>query len=463
LISILIALPNSSQGKKKPRTEWRVVLRDSAGAGVHLSWSDALDAAQRDLEQQVRDIGSTVDAFLAGVVLVKIERLPGSEKTAAVALEALPFNALSLTSLKVLRLAGEQGLLSDAVIAVLLQPSLREVDLPGQRLTAERLVSLFGPGGAPSRPRFPELGALRLRRNALGRLPQPVLSQLPALAHLDLSENALESVPGELFQLCPALRSLNLERNARLTVRGLDFRACELRSLLLGLSRLDYIPNLATIASLTDLSLFSLHIQALGPRRDPLEHFEALPVHAEVLRSNAPPLSLFPASKEGCAEVKAALVPLLRSSGSWHALLGALIAKMSGEALYRRLLAQDLAGTGGLHHVLAMIAGPEPVALDACVAVSTLVEHHPSELVQAHAVSLPSAEQARPWRASRSSRPWRPASAWLGACAVCVVLWQLQETTRVFSVSSGCSNERLNGAPQRFALRRSVRCNNSAF
>jgi len=371
LISILIALPNSSQGKKKPRTEWRVVLRDSAGAGVHLSWSDALDAAQRDLEQQVRDIGSTVDAYLAGVVLVKIERLPGSEKTAAVALEALPFNALSLTSLKVLRLAGEQGLLSDAVIAVLLQPSLREVDLPGQRLTAERLVSLFGPGGAPSRPRFPELGALRLRRNALGRLPQPVLSQLPALAHLDLSENALDSVPSELFQLCPALRSLNLERNARLTVRGLDFRACELRSLLLGLSRLDYIPNLATIASLTDLSLFSLHIQALGPRRDPLEHFEALPVHAEVLRSNAPPLSLFPASKEGCAEVKAALVPLLRSSGSWHALLGALIAKMSGEALYRRLLAQDLAGTGGLHHVLAMIAGPEPVALDACATLAS--------------------------------------------------------------------------------------------
>jgi hypothetical protein len=96
-----------------------------------------------------------------------------------------------------------------------------------------------------------------------------VLSQLPALAHLDLSESALESVPGDLFQLCPALRSLNLERNARLTVRGLDFRTCELRSLLLGLSRLDYIPNLATIASLTDLSLFSLHIQALGPRRVP--------------------------------------------------------------------------------------------------------------------------------------------------------------------------------------------------
>ena len=76
-------------------------------------------------------------------------------------------------------------------------------------------------------------------------------------------------MPGELFQLCPALRSLNLERNARLTVFGLDFRACELRSLLLGLSRLDYIPNIATIALLTDLSLFSLHIQALGPRRVP--------------------------------------------------------------------------------------------------------------------------------------------------------------------------------------------------
>ena len=80
----------------------------------------------------------------------------------------------------------------------------------------------------PTPPPWPR-AALRLRRNALGSLPQPVLSQLPALAHLDLSESALESVPGELFQLCPALRSLNLERNARLTVFGLDFRACKLR------------------------------------------------------------------------------------------------------------------------------------------------------------------------------------------------------------------------------------------
>jgi hypothetical protein len=162
---------DSSGGKRKPRAEWRVVLRDSAGAGVHLSWHDAgLVAAQRALQQQVLDMGSeggqagagaaaSVDAFLAGAVLVKIERLPGSEKTAAVALEALPFNAPLLTSLKVLRLAGE-ALLSDAVIGMLLQPSLREVDLPGQKLTAERLASLFGPGAAPSSPRpcFPELG-----------------------------------------------------------------------------------------------------------------------------------------------------------------------------------------------------------------------------------------------------------------------------------------------------------------
>ena len=230
--------------------------------------------------------------------------------------------------------------------------------------------------------------SLRLRRNALESLPPQVLLQLPALTQLDLSENALAAVPSDLFQLCPALRSLNLERNARLTVRGLDLRACGLRTLLLGLSGLDYVPNLATVSSLTDLSLFSLHIQALGPRRDPLEHFEALPVHAEILRSSAAPLSLFPASKEVCAEVKAALKPLLRSSGAWHALFGALIAKMAEEAQYRRLLLKDLAGTGGLHHVLGMIAGPEPVALDACVAVSSLVEHHSSELVQGQAVSL---------------------------------------------------------------------------
>ena len=38
-----------SDEKKRPREEWRVVLRDSAGAGVHLSWHDGgIQAAYRE-------------------------------------------------------------------------------------------------------------------------------------------------------------------------------------------------------------------------------------------------------------------------------------------------------------------------------------------------------------------------------------------------------------------------------
>ena len=65
-----------------------------------------------------------------------------------------------------------------------------------------------------------------------------------------------------------------LERNARLTLRALDFRACSLHTLLMGQCALDWVPNLATISSLTDLSLFSLHIQARGTRRDAHLFFE---------------------------------------------------------------------------------------------------------------------------------------------------------------------------------------------
>jgi len=261
-----------------------------------------VDLARLALEQQVHAIGhegaalrgsssdsrpSDVEAFLGGVVLIKIEKLAGSsEKSAGVALQALPFDAAQLTALKVLRLAGE-GVLSHAVVSSLLHTSLREIDLPGQKLNTEQLVSLFGSASSACSPRLPALTALRLRKNALETFPPEVLSQLPRLSELDLSENALTHAPSELFELCPALRSLNLERNGRLTVRGLDFRGCSLETLLLGLSRIDYIPNLGTITSLTDLSLFSLHIHARVSRRDPCDHFEALPVHAEILRLNA--------------------------------------------------------------------------------------------------------------------------------------------------------------------------------
>ena len=239
------------------KQEWRVVLRDSAGAGVHVSWSDVgLETARCALEQQVREIqmgarrSPDVEVFLGAVVLIKIEKLPGERTAAPTPLETLPFNAQALTSLKVLRLAGE-GLVSDLVLGqLLLQPTLREIDLPAQKLSSERLASLLG-ATCSSSPRLPALTALRLRKNALGSFPPEVLAHLPALTELDLSENALTAAPSGLFQLCPVLESLNIERNPKLTVRELDFRACTLRTLLMGQCALDWVPNLATISSLT--------------------------------------------------------------------------------------------------------------------------------------------------------------------------------------------------------------------
>ena len=249
-----------SDEKKRPREEWRVVLRDSAGAGVHLSWHDGgIQAARVALETQVRDHSETtrdrppdatdaaatdalaptadeskVDAFLGRVVLIKFEKLYASASDrggGGGALESLPLNAQALTSLKVLRLAGD-GLVSDAVMFQLLRhpPALREVDLGGQRLDATRLVTLFAstpcapppapppaasssfPAPSPSPPaRLGVLASLRLRNNAIERLPPQVLLEMPMLTLLDLSDNALTEAPEALFSLCPHLVSLNLE------------------------------------------------------------------------------------------------------------------------------------------------------------------------------------------------------------------------------------------------------------
>jgi hypothetical protein len=226
---------------------------------VHLSWHDGgIQAARVALETQVRDHSETtrnrppdatdgaatdalapaadeskVDAFLGRVVLIKVEKLyaSASDRGGGGALESLPLNAQALTSLKVLRLAGD-GLVSDAVMLQLLrhQPALREVDLGGQRLDTTRLVTLFAstpcapppappppasssfPAPSPSPPaRLGALAALRLRNNAIERLPPQVLLEMPMLTLLDLSDNALTEAPEGLFSLCPHLASLNLE------------------------------------------------------------------------------------------------------------------------------------------------------------------------------------------------------------------------------------------------------------
>ena len=406
---------DQTEGGERP---WRCVLRNSAGAGVHLSFAgNDLAAAQSSLERQVHDFGGTiagVDAFLGEVVLVKIELLPGSERGEKRGrervLRALPFTSQALTSLKVLRLA-EGTMVDCTLISGLMHASLREADLGGQKLTTAQLVALFGAehkgdekGGWQGGARLPELRTLRLSRNSLDSVPADVLSQMPGLTALDLSDNALAEAPPALFEKCPALVSLNLERNGRngkLAVRGLDLRSCRLQTLLLGLNTLDYVPNLTPVSSLSDLSLFSLRIHAPAPRRDPRCHFEALQVHAEILRpksvSGGAALNLFPTTKEVCVELKAALAPLLRSSGGWHPLFAALIARMATEPLLRKLIVHGLSSAGAnpgsspnsvVQHVLGMLAGPEHIALEACVAVCTLVENHVDELLELQVVPV---------------------------------------------------------------------------
>ena len=409
------SIGDQTEGGERP---WRCVLRNSAGAGVHLSFAgNDLAAAQSSLERQVHDFGGTiagVDAFLGEVVLVKIELLPGSERGEKRGRErvlwALPFTAQALTSLKVLRLA-EGTMVDCTLISGLMHASLREADLGGQKLTTAQLVALFGAehkgdekGGWQGGARLPELRTLRLSRNSLDSVPADVLSQMPGLTALDLSDNALAEAPPALFEKCPALVSLNLERNGRngkLAVRGLDLRSCRLQTLLLGLNTLDYVPNLTPVSSLSDLSLFSLRIHAPAPRRDPRCHFEALQVHAEILRpksvSGGAALNLFPTTKEVCVELKAALAPLLRSSGGWHPLFAALIARMATEPLLRKLIVHGLSSAGAnpgsspnsvVQHVLGMLAGPEHIALEACVAVCTLVENHVDELLELQVVPV---------------------------------------------------------------------------
>ena len=110
------------------------------------------------------------------------------------------------------------------------------------------------------------------------------------------ARNKLKSYREIIHRLCqqkglelPELfNSGNLEGN-RLTVPSLDFRDCRLRKLLLGLNALEYLPTLAPLTQLVELSVYSLRICALAPRGDPLRVFEAAAVRAFVLRPTRTP------------------------------------------------------------------------------------------------------------------------------------------------------------------------------
>ena len=331
--------------------------------------------------------------FLEAVTVMELTRLSGTEKN----LEAsqFPMDISILRSLRVLRLIGDE-ILSDQALDALVGPDLEELDLSGQRLTTAKLEELLAKSSDSPNPS--SLKTLRLRRNQLQALPTSSILRIKAITELDASDNKLTEVPSTLLQLMPLLEVLNLEGN-RLTVPSLDFRDCRLRKLLLGLNSLEYLPTLAPLTQLVELSVYSLRISALASRGDPLRVFEAASVRAFVLRPTTstsasrdnpltgsprkPHIQLFPPSKEAKAELRIALGCLFKSSASVHHLVSALLALLASEPMYRDQLGSEFPSRAGLQHLLAMCQAPEPVALDACVALSRMVvnEEHARALL----------------------------------------------------------------------------------
>jgi hypothetical protein len=91
-------------------------------------------------------------------------------------------------------------------------------------------------------------------------------------------------------------------------------------------------------------------------------------------------IPLLPYSKEVLAGLPAALAPLFRSSASFHPLISSLLALLSAHPNYRSLFFSRPAAPPApatphpaLPHLLAMCSSaPEPVCLDACVAIAAL-------------------------------------------------------------------------------------------
>ena len=174
---------------------------------------------------------------------------------------------------------------------------------------------------------------------------------------------------------------LNLERN-KLTIPSLDVRGCtSLRALLLGINPLEYLPTLAPLVNLIQLSICNLRVTKRGARAAPHEAFSAMPISAEFLVSSTQGWGkLVPWSKEGDQACATGLTLILKSSSSFHPLLASLLASLAGVDGYRKQVVscerrEGGSGVGvprGLQHLIAMCRAPH-VSLDALVALCNVV------------------------------------------------------------------------------------------
>lgn len=311
-----------------------------------------------------------IDSFMNSVTFVEISRIANSYDRLDPT--TLPFAPATLTSLESLRLSTDD-ILAEGALALFMHPSLRELESPGQKLTEAKLHSLFMPlHGSLEGPTPLPLTSLRIRRNLLSRLPLAVLERCGSLTELDASENRLTDVPPSLLQLCPVLEVLNLESN-RLTVPALDFRTCSLRTLQFGLNPLEYLPTLAPLTRLIELGVCSLRITKRGPRPNPRDCFETMPVSAEVIKAGGgTSVRLLPWTAEAEKLLRPAMALLFKSSASFHPMVASMLALLGEDDRYREGLLKG--EKGALQHVLAMCQAPEPLSLDACVALGRMAE-----------------------------------------------------------------------------------------
>lgn len=361
------SVPETTDGSSQPGVNHMETLPDS----VHMMDSNAALPVTA-LPVSSGDAQKALLQFLAGVTELEMLRIQTSAKLEA---ENIPFDTSALTSLQILKCLSDD-MLAVGTLEALVKPSLLNLDVTGQKLVQPRIESILGS------PPLELLTVLNLRKNQLSQLPASVMGHVPLLTDLDVSDNRLTEIPSNLLQLCRYLQVLNLESN-KLVVPALDFRDAVLRSLLLGLNNIEYLPTLAPLTSLVQLSLCNLRISKRGPRPDPAVHFDTVPVTAEVVAKPGTPWTrAVPWSVEGERQVRVALGLMCRSSASFHSLVAAFLALLALDDKYRDLLHSTKgaevggagAGTGGLQHILAMCQAGEPVCLDAFVALGRMAQ-----------------------------------------------------------------------------------------
>eukprot|EP00286_Rhodomonas_abbreviata_P006014 CAMPEP_0181329176 /NCGR_PEP_ID=MMETSP1101-20121128/23161_1 /TAXON_ID=46948 /ORGANISM="Rhodomonas abbreviata, Strain Caron Lab Isolate" /LENGTH=505 /DNA_ID=CAMNT_0023438217 /DNA_START=98 /DNA_END=1612 /DNA_ORIENTATION=+ len=373
-IDVDAVLPEGSRSRRESNEAFADTSQDDVQMAEEATYIPAANLMQDNVTDPQKH--EAMLQFLAAVTELDITRMQTSEK---LEFDHLPFETSCLRSLSVLRCHSDD-MFAHGTLEVLTKPSLRCLDVTGQKLSQSRIESILAP------PSLEHLTLLNLRKNQLTQLPAAVVAGMPLLTDLDVSDNRLAEIPSNLLQLCKHLQVLNLESN-KLVVPALDFRDAVLRSLLLGLNSIEYLPTLAPLSSLVQLSICTLRITKRGARLAPMRHFCTVPVTAEVVVKGSNTWTrLLPWSAEAERQVKPALALMFRSSASFHSLVAAFLALLAEDDKYSDVLASDVgggAGTRGLPHVLAMCQAGEPVCLDAFVALGRAVrkEEHAQSLL----------------------------------------------------------------------------------